>query len=380
MPSPHSPPLGFCIGLAVCLNRSRQWEMPSEYAAVGLVAAACLLTGSGCFLERPSLPTAPPLDTTARLGDTVYVPLEPPWTGFRNPSDVLVGREPFIYVADTDNDRVVMLDLAGRLLGASARIRRPIALAQDGHFDLLVCAELDTVLPSGAATIGAVFRIKLRQSQHNIARAPVVLAYAEPERPQRRFTGIAVLPDNSYLLARSGPQNTSAIDPDEAVLHIGADDRLRSPIPTLRPVGVALNSIDKLSGLALSADGRELALTQRGEAMQYRVQWLVYLTGEGAGWAQKFDPTRQAPTILQPGRFRAPEGAAFDANGNLYVVDAEADSLFVFSRAGMLLRGYQGSGTYRLRSPSGVAVYNRTVYVADAGNGRIVRLRLSTDM
>lgn len=335
--------------------------------------------GSGCLLERPALPTAPPVDTV-RIGDTVYVPLEPVWTGFRNPSDVLVGREPFIYVADTDNDRVVMLDLAGRRVGVSGYIRRPVALAQDGHFDLLVCAELDTLLPAGRTTIGAVFRIKLRQANHQIARAPIVVAYAEPERPQRRFTGIAVLPDNSYLLARTGPQNTSPVDPDEAVLHVGPDDRLRSPIPTLRPVGVALNAIGKLSGLALSADGRELVLTQRGEAMQYRIQWLLYVSGEGAGWTQKFDPSRQQPTLLQPGRFRAPEGACFDAAGVLYVVDAEADSLLVFSRSGMLLRGYQGEGVYRLQRPSGVSVYNRTVYIADSDNGRILRVRLSTDL
>jgi len=344
---------------------------------MGVLVFAVLV--AGCFLQRPPLPTAPEGGST-RIGDTVYVPLEPAWTGFREPSDVLVGREPFIYVADTGNDRVVMLDLAGRVVGVSPPIRRPVALAQDGHFDLLVCAELDTLLPSGRTTIGAVFRLKLRQALHDIGRAPVVLAYAEPERPQRRFTGIAVLPDNSYLLARTGPQNSSAVDPDEAVLHIGADDRLRSPLPTLRPVGVALNSLQQLSGLALSARGDELVFTQRGAAMQYRLQWLRYVSGEGAGWTQKFDPTRDHNTVLQPGRFRAPEGAAFDLNGTLYVVDAETDSLYVLSPAGQLVRGYQGQGIYRLRGPAGVSVYNRTVYIADAGNGRIVRLRLSTDL
>lgn len=334
---------------------------------------------SGCFLTPPPLPTAPAMDST-RVGDTIYVPLEPAWGGFRNPSDVLVGREPFIYVADTDNDRIVMMDLAGRILGTSALIRRPVALAQDGHFDLLVCAELDTVLPAGPTRIGAVFRIQLRKSQHDLRRAPISLAYAEPERPQRRFTGIAVLPDNSYLLARTGPQRSSPVDPDEAVLHIGPDDRLRSPIPILRPVGIALNAIEQLSSLALSSDGQELVLTQRGTSMQYRVQWLKYVAGEGAGWTQKFDPTRQNNTVLQPGRFQAPEGAAFGPDRTLYVVDAETDSLSVLSAAGMLIRGYRGEGVYRLRAPAGVSVYNRTIYIADAGNGRILRLRLSTDM
>ncbi len=334
---------------------------------------------SGCLPEPPPLPTSPASDTS-RIGDTAYIPLEPIWGNFRNPSDVLVGREPFIYVADTDNDRIVMLDLAGRPIGVSAPIRRPVALAQDGHFDLLVCGQLDTLLPGGPARIGAVFRIRLREAQHDISRARIVVAYSEPERPWRRFTGIAVLPDNSYLLARTGPQNTSPIDPDEAILHIGPDDRLRSPLPIVRPIGVALNAIEQLSSLALSADGRELVFTQRGVSMQYRVQWLTYVTGEGAGWRQKFDPTQQSNTVLQPGRFQAPEGATFGPDRSVYVVDAETDSLYVLSPAGMLVRGYRGEGPYRLRAPAGVAVYNRTVYIADAGNGRIIRLRLSTDM
>jgi hypothetical protein len=331
----------------------------------------------GCA-ERPPLPTAPPPRPT--VGDTVYVPVLPEWTGFRRPSAVLVGREPFIYVADTENDRIVMLDLAGQVVGTSPPLLRPVAIAQDGHFDLLVCGELDTLLSGRRTRIGAVFRIRLRESAHDIARAPIRLAYAEPERPQRRFTGVAVLPDNSYLLARTGPQNTSPIDPDDAVLHIGADDRLRSPIPTLRPGGIALNAIEQLSGIAVSANGVEMVILQRGPSMQYRVQWLRYVTGEGAGWAQKFDPTTTQNTVLEPGRFAAPEDAAFDAAGNLYVVDAERDSLFVLTPGGRLVRGYRGEGAYRLRAPSGVSVYSRTVYIADRNNDRILRLRLSTDM
>ena len=34
-------------------------------------------------------------------GDTVFVMLNPVWDGYNKPQDVMVGREPFIYVADT---------------------------------------------------------------------------------------------------------------------------------------------------------------------------------------------------------------------------------------------------------------------------------------
>src|SRR4030042_5093880 len=78
-------------------------------------------------------------------GDTVYVQLSPSWEGFNNPQAILVGREPFIYIADTDNDRIVMMNLAGEILGSKS-IRRPIALAQDYKLNLLICAQFDTIV------------------------------------------------------------------------------------------------------------------------------------------------------------------------------------------------------------------------------------------
>ncbi len=55
-------------------------------------------------------------DTANLSGDTVYVQLSPAWEGFNNPQDIYIGKEPFIYVADTDNDRIVMMNLAGQIL------------------------------------------------------------------------------------------------------------------------------------------------------------------------------------------------------------------------------------------------------------------------
>ena len=44
-------------------------------------------------------------------GDTAYVQISPSWVGFNKPQDIYIGKEPFIYVADTDNDRIVMMNL-----------------------------------------------------------------------------------------------------------------------------------------------------------------------------------------------------------------------------------------------------------------------------
>ena len=41
--------------------------------------------------------------------------------------------------------------------------------------------------------------------------------------------------------------------------------------------------------------------------------------------------------------------------------------------------GGTGSGALSFNDPQGVAYFDRTVYVADAGNNRIARYRLNTD-
>nr|MBP9181087.1 hypothetical protein [Bacteroidia bacterium] len=42
--------------------------------------------------------------------------------------------------------------------------------------------------------------------------------------------------------------------------------------------------------------------------------------------------------------------------------------------------GGNGSGPFQFKDPSGVCYFKRMVYVADKGNGRICRYKLSTDI
>ncbi len=75
------------------------------------------------------------------ISDTLYIQQHPVWNGFNKPEDIIVGREPFIYIADTGNDRIVMMNVAGQILG-SIHIKHPTSLAQDYRLNLLVCATL----------------------------------------------------------------------------------------------------------------------------------------------------------------------------------------------------------------------------------------------
>jgi sugar lactone lactonase YvrE len=79
----------------------------------------------------------------------------------------------------------------------------------------------------------------------------------------------------------------------------------------------------------------------------------------------------------------------------IFVADASKDSVFAYQENGYegtipppqysnrkLIRvsfGGTGSGPYQFRRPSGLAFSNRMLYVADPGNNRISRFKLTSD-
>ena len=103
-----------------------------------VLIAIMVITCTDKFDLPDSNPTTP---SNTNFSDTLYIQKFPVWDGFNKPQDVLVGKETFIYVADTDNDRIVMLNVAGQILGIK-EIKRPIALAQDYRLNLFVCAKV----------------------------------------------------------------------------------------------------------------------------------------------------------------------------------------------------------------------------------------------
>jgi DNA-binding beta-propeller fold protein YncE len=81
---------------------------------------------------------------------------------------------------------------------------------------------------------------------------------------------------------------------------------------------------------------------------------------------------------MQPGIFLQPEGSALDNSGNIFIADAAKDSIFKFNAYGDKLLSFGGSENFN--QPQGVAFFNKTLYVADTGNDRILRFTLSTEL
>ena len=358
--------------------------------ALAVVTMLALYLG-GCRENTFSVQSLPQVsDSTQNIGDTVYVEQYPVWTGFSHPQGVIVGNEPLIYVADTDNDRLVMLDLSGRVISYSKKMTRPVALTQDKRLQLLVCAQFDTTLPgrTSPTTFGALYRLDLVAANHNLGSITPTRVYFDPGDSLRRFTGVAAMYNNQYYLARVGPNNAvTSPDRDNAILQFSENDQLLSPVTaTFSPNGTGLLSISTISAVAAIPTSRVLdfIFCQTGTTELYKVQWIQYvIEGQNANYLSKFYPSVDGNIdLLKINHFIYPAGLTVDPAGNLYVVDAVKDSLYRFSTRGIERYSFGGfgSGDRQFNEPYSVAFFDKTVYVADRGNNRIVRFKLSSDI
>jgi hypothetical protein len=357
-----------------------------------------LLFCMGCTEDKLSLEklVAPQASSETTLGsDTSYVQMKPDWTGFNGPQAVIIGNEPFVYVADTYNDRIVMLDIAGRVLGYSQKIKRPVAIAQDKRLQLLVCAEFDTVLQANGpvTTFGAVYRLNLPEVNHVLSQAVPKRVFFEPADNTRRYTAVGTLFNNAYFVARTGPKNElTMIDRDNAILLFGRNDILITPVTTnFSPDGTGLMSIHSTTALATLPTGRSLdfifaQVEVPGSSVVplLKVQWIQLITqGQTTNYASKYPSIDDRIGITQINKFKEPRGIAVDPSGNLFVVDSGTDSLYRFNARGIEQFSFGGANDSHkrfLNDPYSVAFYDNTIFIADKGNNRICRFKLSIDI
>ncbi len=325
-------------------------------------------------------------DVPTNIGDTVYIQQFPIWDGFNKPQDMIIGRETFIYVADTENDRIVMMNVAGQFLG-SKEIPKPIAIAQDHRLNLIICGELYD--QNSGNTYSAVYKINLVEAQHIIANAKVDTILPATafdfSRPDRKYTGVTVFSDNSYYIARTGPVNSSPVDPDNSLLIFdvlkksdgSTKDTLLGRVPQISPIGTGLVSANQISSVkSFNKNSLDIVIALKGEN-SFKVQWLQYVeTVLFTGYISKLQAF--SSNLMTVDVFNQPEGIAIDEADNIYVADAAKDSVYKFNFAGDLLQGFGGSEIFD--SPHAVAYNERTLYVVDTNNDRILRYILSTEL
>jgi len=381
-----------------------------------------LLVGCGDFFGRKtdlSFIDVPEYDNTL----IAYVPLLPYWEGFQAPVDICVGYDDLYYVADSAAGEIVCLDEAGRRLG-SFRLPGVHAIAQDRRLDLLAAAPIDTIIGGQRYRLDAIIRIRLQSPDgYGIRHATIVNRLVHPFYFKStfsttdtlvRFRRIAVLGDNSYYVTRNGVDQDPIKfgGPDDAVLRFNSRDEWQEAVIVESSTGsqpdffkgvwaIAGRARPPQSPFVSNADGFWVGLTAPG--LPLKVHSVVPREGEQGRfyevefrWAQG-DSSLADGFLATPQKFSRPEGIAFTGGAQPYLIVADAgkDSVYVFTLSGLegvipppaagtrrpvkVSFGGRGSGPLQMNRPTAVAHHKRILYVADAGNRRIMRLRLTTD-
>lgn len=350
-----------------------------------LTIIAIFLFLFACGEKYPLPPTPADQNQNIGVGDTTFIQQYPNWdadNGYNlgSPTDILVGNEPYLYIADSANNRILMLDLNGNRIGSSQTIPGPTCISQDGRLNLVVVNNTNKI-----------YKIDLYAMQHDIAAAEVKLVYEDVDHPNRQFTSVAawhgtqsgsVELEQWYYVTVNGPDKR-----DNAIFYFNSvsseEDALVGPI-NMEPNGTGMFSTATPSGITITKSFNfstgyfDFIFTQKGENF-YKVQWI---TSNVYGFAIKLNPSTSPTDIFAQGKFSIPEDVTIDEQGNIYVVDAKLHRMFKFNSSGVEMHsfGELGAGEKQFHRPMGVAYFDKTVYVADTGNDRIVRFKLSTDI
>ena len=337
---------------------------------LGLVA---LLVLSGC-VTRTEFPTnLPPPGESGRPTDTTYVVVNPTWTEaggrtFNRPRGVLFGYDRSVYICDTENDRVVHVSIAGEFI-EEYPVPHPVQMTQDRQLNL-VCVdgegtvyrrrhfgegEFDTAFYRDSMN---TFVIRQRQKGDSVIVETLLV------RIPTGLVGIAAspLPDRYYYIVDSTRSTLSLLDVND---HGLAGDLLRAFArrPANDPVGIMTYPTGETS--------YNIVLAQWGPQTSLRI------VRSGT-----FEDVRLETADIYEMLPVGPKQVVRDEDGNFLVVAALDDEVYRFTRHGRydFRFGETGAGPGQFSRPDGIAYGEKTLYIADTGNDRIVRLRLSTDL
>jgi hypothetical protein len=361
--------------------------------------------------EKIDLPTESP--PSGDLGDTLYLLLNPPWDEahgyeFSAPTCLYFGHDTYLYVADTENDRILQLDAAGSIQ-REISIFNPISVSQDELMRLLVVTGEKKVFkidvgPGGDGLPYIAFDYDaippgLPPSDSSEYRFKLNSMIGEGDR----FRSISDLPfnDKSYFIAVSSYEvnngriiwfwgATEKITAADSVFdgkYANAEaDTFKNPVVA---TGNGITTTTFPNSIYAYASGSIMHLIICQDQGSFPVHDLKFERQVwNRHWVFNYTHAPGQTDLLAPGMFDRPAGAVTDPQGNIYVVDSGPNSLCggaKFSRLGELLETLCDADTAGLfHSPAGIAydIYGarRTLYVADTGANRILRFKLSTDL
>lgn len=359
-----------------------------------------------------------------------YVPIQPALTSFTRPVDICIGFDGLVYIVDEGSEEVVAMDESGRILGR-IKVQGARSVTQDRRFDLLVIGTADTLIGGNTKTFTAIYRLRMiNGSGYDISNALTIGKIVHPFYESSsfstndilvQFNRIGVIANNSdvdrnnqWYVSRTGPA-TNSLNPDDAIIWFGNDDKRISNISVNTTSGLFRDYFENPFGLTslsqppqfTATNSNDFIYTSKDANNSLKVQYIEFLETEfGAEFRPKIlassgDTSLADGFINSPGKFNNPVDVtvAGDGTSYIFVADAGSDSIHQFTATGLegvlpppatgiskfqntSFGGTSSPGSpeiNKFKEPMAVAYFREVLYVADAGNGRILRFKLTTD-
>lgn len=365
--------------------------------------------------EKISRPEEIPFD--GDLSDTFYIQLNPPWDAangynFSNPGKIIVGIDTYLYVCDTDNDRVVRLDAAGTEY-ESYTVPHPIGITQNELLQLQVVNGTGNIYkidvgPGGDGQAVITFSADNSPGADSMLTENFIFTDIS-DMPTNDKTYLACGYDNLidgtgqvYFLVGTAEivENSDLLAPVKFPVQ-GADPE--APDSASNPIvdyGTGVSYTDHPNGITafLSSAGLYLLTTQDSSSFKTQLlNWYANSYYHVAYFEAAITPGSGTDLYIEDNLNISPNAATVDLTGNIYIVcfpdTANGDSTcaYKFGPSGEFLEtwGLPGvdsvdAAAGKLNNPRGIAYDSfadrRTVYISDSGNNRILRFKLSTDI
>lgn len=355
--------------------------------------------------------------------EVAYVPVQPILNQFAYPTDIIAGFDELIYVVDAGSQEVIALDESGLELSRKF-IPGARGIAQDRRLNLLVIGSIPDTVNGLISERSCIYRMNLNTNLgYGLQYAEITNTIIHPyyykttaisRDEQVTFNRISVLFDNTYLVTRSGPNNspTQSGGPDNSVLLFGENDQFITPIVVSNAQGGIFTDYFKFPfAISTLAKPPQISVDQRGDFIfssidpngVLNVQYIENQQSiDGSSYSPKTDfstdTTQASSFITDPNKFIEPSGVEYAGDGSnfIFVVEKAKDSLYQFTANGLegvqpppasgetkyinTSFGGEGTGPTNFNEPMAVAYKDRVLYVADAGNGRILRFKLTLDI
>jgi len=355
------------------------------------------------------LPTENP--PSGNLGDTLYLLINPPWDAehgynFSTPGAIYFGKDTYLYIADSN--MIYQADAAGTI-HATITLESPysiLSISQDELMRLLIVTGEKRIYkidmgPAGDRTPKLAF--EYGSTAYVADSASHLFKQRQMIDSTDRFTSITDIPydDKSYFVSVSSDQiNNGRIlwfwgDADDAELSdslfdsrfLNAEaDSFKNPIvgtgngitTTTEPNMIYAYDLSGVMHLVVCQDAGSYPVHD----MKFERQpWNRY-------WVFNYTHFPGQADIISPGMFDQPSAATVDLQGNIYVADKGDErqcGAYKFSKNGILLETFcEPDSTDIFLTPGGISYDifgdRRTAFIADTGNRRILRFKLSTDI